>query len=179
MAEDASKRLSKFLSLILRHDPGKIGLELDNGGWALVDEIIAKAGFPIKAEDIAKVVRESDKQRFSLSEDKARIRANQGHSIPVDLGLTPIEPPDILFHGTAEKNLPKILTEGLSPMSRQHVHLSKDRETATTVGQRHGRPVVLKVAAGRMAASGQAFYQSVNGVWLTGAVAAKFLSEDL
>jgi putative RNA 2'-phosphotransferase len=178
MAGDEAKRLSKFLSLILRHDPGHIGLELDGGGWAEVREIIARAGFPVTPEAIADVVRSSDKQRFSLSPDGTRIRANQGHSFPVDLGLTPVVPPEVLFHGTGEGSVAAILAEGLKPMARQHVHLSKDRETAVKVGQRHGRPVVLTVAAERLAAAGQVFYLSLNGVWLTGPVAPEVLRRD-
>lgn len=169
-AGDEARRLSKVLSLILRHDPGRIGLSLDAGGWARIEDIVAKAGFPVTPAAIAEVVRGSDKQRFALSEDGQRIRANQGHSFAVDLGLSPVVPPDVLFHGTAEATLATILSEGLKPMQRQHVHLSRDRETAIRVGQRHGTPVVLGVAAGRLAAEGQAFYLSANGVWLTGPV---------
>ena len=170
--------LSKFLSLILRHDPGRIGIELDPGGWADMDEIIANAGFRVSAEAIAEVVRRSDKQRFSLSSDGSRIRANQGHSVPVDLGLTPVQPTQWLFHGTAETTVDTILAEGLKPMRRQYVHLSPDRETAVKVGQRHGRPVVLTVAAGDMASDGQMFLQSVNGVWLTAHVSAQYIRQD-
>ncbi len=175
---DEAKRLSKFLSLVLRHDPGKIGLALDAGGWAEVDEIVAKAGFPVTPDEIAEVVRTSDKQRFSLSEDGTRIRANQGHSVAVDLGLEPVAPPDVLFHGTGEGTVAAILAEGLKPMARAHVHLSPDRETAVKVGQRHGRPVVLVVRAADLAAAGQPFFLSVNGVWLTGPVAPEFLSRE-
>lgn len=173
-----ARQLSKFLSLVLRHDPGRIGLVLDGGGWAAVDDIVARAGFPTDAAAIAEVVRASDKQRFALSPDGQRIRANQGHSFPVDLGLTPVPPPDVLFHGTAGKALPAIMAEGLRPMARQHVHLSPDPGTAVKVGQRHGRPVVLRVAAGRMAAAGRIFYLSANGVWLTDAVAPEYLTTD-
>ena len=123
MAADEAKRLSKFLSLILRHDPGSIGLALDDGGWAEVADIVAKAGFAVTPDEIAEVVRNSDKQRFSLSEDGTRIRANQGHSIDVDLGLVPVAPPDILFHGTGEGSVAAILAEGLKPIAWKHVHL--------------------------------------------------------
>ncbi len=176
MTEGEAKRLSKFLSLVLRHDPGKVGLSLDAGGWADVAEIVARAGFPTSAQAIAEVVRDSDKQRFSLSADGARIRANQGHSIDVDLGLTPVDPPEVLFHGTAEKNVAAILADGLRPMKRQHVHLSGDSETALKVGQRHGRPHILLVQAGRMVAEGHVFFRSVNGVWLSGPIAPGYLS---
>ena len=172
------KRLSKFLSFVLRQDPGSIGLTLDEGGWAAVEDIVAGAGFPTDAGQIAHVVRASDKQRFALSPDGARIRANQGHSLPVDLGLAPVAPPEVLYHGTAQASLSAILAEGLRPMGRQHVHLSPDPDTAVKVGQRHGRPVVLLVAAGRLAADGQIFYLSANGVWLTGAVAPEYLTQN-
>lgn len=176
---DEAKRLSKFLSLILRHDPGSIGIVLDSGGWVKVSDIVAKAGFSVSPDAIAEVVRTSDKQRFSLSEDGTRIRANQGHSFPVDLGLSPVTPPDVLFHGTGAGTVATILAEGLKPMSRQHLHLSPDRDTAIKVGQRHGKPVVLRVAAGALAAKGQEFYLSANGVWLTGAVSPEFLTEEV
>lgn len=175
MATDEAKRLSKFLSLILRHDPARIGLSVDAGGWARLSDIVEKAGFAVTGSALAETVRTSDKQRFALSGDGLRIRANQGHSFPVDLGLEPVSPPDLLFHGTAEKTLDTILAEGLKPMRRQHVHLSKDRETAAKVGQRHGRPVVLIVEAGLLVQTGQPFYLSANGVWLTGPVAPEFL----
>ncbi len=173
---DSDKHLSKFMSLVLRHAPEKAGLTLDSGGWASVEALIGGADFDVTAEDVARVVRNSDKQRFSLSEDGARIRANQGHSIPVDLGLTPVAPPAHLFHGTAEKNLSSILETGLRPQSRTHVHLSPDTETARKVGMRHGKPVILLVAAGAMAADGGVFFRSVNGVWLTDRVQPHYLS---
>lgn len=172
-------RLSKFLSLVLRHDPGKIGLRLDEAGWASVDELIAAAarsGMAIDRETLARVVAENDKQRFALSPDGARIRASQGHSVKVDLGLAPREPPELLYHGTAARNVDSIRASGLHAASRTHVHLSADEETARRVGQRHGPPVVLTVAAGRMHRDGRAFFRSENGVWLTDAVPAEYIA---
>lgn len=171
-------KISKFISKILRHQPHSIGLQLDEQGWASVPELIEKAGragVRFDVETLQTVVTTSDKQRFALSSDGARIRANQGHSISVDLGLAPQTPPDILYHGTAEKSLDAILREGLRPMKRQHVHLSADEATAQKVGGRHGKAVVLRVRAGAMAAAGALFYRAENGVWLTEAVAAEYL----
>jgi len=171
-------KTSKFLSLVLRHRPEAIGLALDGGGWASVAELIEKAGIHGRRLDldlIADVVAHNDKKRFSLSPNGERIRANQGHSFPVDLGLEPVEPPAVLFHGTARRFLDSILASGLEPRGRQHVHLSADRETATKVGQRHGKPVVLEVDAAAMAELGHTFYLSANGVWLTESVPARFL----
>jgi putative RNA 2'-phosphotransferase len=182
MTPDAAaslRKVSKFLSLVLRHQPARIGLTLDAQGWAEIDEVIARAGehgMALTRETILKVVASSDKQRFALDAAGRRIRANQGHSIDVDLELEPTEPPAILFHGTAETSLAAIRAEGLRPGRRQHVHLSPDAATATKVGQRHGRPVVLPVAAGRMWAAGFAFFLSANGVWLTDAVPAEFIA---
>ena len=176
---DRLKRTSKFLSFVLRHDPGSIGLTLDGGGWAEVDELISRAtssGRDLNRERLREVVATNDKQRFLISEDGRRIRASQGHSIPVDLALEPIEPPATLYHGTAERSLDSILRSGLEPRRRHHVHLSGDVETARQVGRRHGRPAVLKIDAGRMHAEGRLFYRSANGVWLTDAVPPESLS---
>ena len=173
---------SKFLSLILRHQPEKIGLSLDANGWADVAELLrlsAAAGKPLTRTLLEEVVTTSDKQRFVLSEDGLKIRANQGHSISVDLGLTPQVPPPVLFHGTATRFLESIRQQGLLKGSRQHVHLSPDEVTATKVGQRHGKPVVLKVTAGEMHAAGRLFYCSANGVWLTDYVPPVFLETIL
>lgn len=175
---DRQKPLSKFLSLILRHEPEAIGLRLDAEGWADVDELIAKAAAHGKRYDrelLHELVRDNDKQRFKLSDDGDRIRANQGHSIDIDLALVPIEPPALLYHGTATRYAAAIRTEGLRKQSRQHVHLSADRDTALKVGSRHGRPVVLQVRAGEMHARGAAFLRADNGVWLTDAVAVEFI----
>lgn len=171
-------RTSKFLSLVLRHDPGKIGLRLDDAGWADVDALLsaaAAAGVRIDRPTLERVVAENDKKRFAFSEDGKRIRASQGHSVDVDLGLQPQTPPELLFHGTATRFVDSIRENGLHSASRTHVHLSADEATATSVGQRHGRPVVLTIAAGRMHRDGHAFYRSDNGVWLTDAVPAQYI----
>ncbi len=175
---DELTRTSKFLSFVLRHKPEAIGLTLDANGWADVEELIRRAnetGEPLTRELLERVVADNDKQRFILSEDGTRIRANQGHSVAIDLALTPVEPPDVLFHGTATRFLDSIRTHGLRPGGRQHVHLSADESTATKVGQRHGKPVVLRVRAGAMWAVGHAFFLSANGVWLTDCVPTEFL----
>lgn len=172
---------SKFLSLVLRHRPEAIGLALDPQGWTDVDELIARAaahGRPLSRDLIARVVAENDKQRFALSPDGSRIRANQGHSVAVDLALAPQEPPDTLYHGTATRHLAAIEREGLRPGRRQHVHLSPDPAAARIVGQRHGQPVVLRVAAGALWRAGEPFYRSANGVWLVAAVPPTYLSRD-
>ncbi len=171
--------LSKFLSLVLRHAPETIELTLDEQGWADIDELITKAaahGRQYTRDVITKIVANSDKQRFRLSDDGQRIRANQGHSVNVDLGLAPSVPPANLYHGTATRFLESILQQGLLKQSRQHVHLSADVATAEKVGRRHGRLVVLEIAAGAMHAAGFAFYLSENGVWLTDHVPAKYLT---
>lgn len=171
-------RASKFLSKILRHRPEKIDLTLDALGWAEVSELLEKSaakGTRISRELLQQVVETNDKQRFSLSSDGSRIRANQGHSIAIDLGLSAQEPPEILYHGTAEKSLNAIRKSGLLPMRRQHVHLSKEADTAQKVGERHGIPVILLVRAGDMHRQGHPFFLSDNGVWLAGAVPPGFI----
>ena len=171
-------RTSKFLSLVLRHKPEEIGLVLDGQGWANIDELIEKAGrhgMALTREVIARVVETSDKQRFAIDKSCQRIRANQGHSVDVDIGLACSEPPPILFHGTGANSVAAIRTEGLKAGQRQHVHLSPDEDTAIRVGRRHGRPVVLRIAAGRMRESGHVFFLSTNGVWLTEAVPVQFI----
>lgn len=173
-------RASKFLSLVLRHKPETIGLELDANGWADVDTLLRRsveAGVPLTPLTLGRLVAESDKQRFALSEDGTRVRANQGHSVEVDLELKAVTPPGELFHGTATRFLVSIRERGLIPGSRQHVHLSADVATAEAVGRRHGRAVVLRVDAAAMAAAGRVFYLSANGVWLTDAVPPEFLAE--
>ena len=180
MDEVKARRISKFLSYVLRHHPESIGLELDSAGWTDVDELIAgaeRAGRHFTRTDLAEVVATSPKQRFALSRDRTRIRAVQGHSVAVELGVPPAEPPEVLYHGTAEKTVQSILTDGLLPMTRQQVHLSADEVTAESVGRRHGRPVVLQVAAGRMFRDGYQFYQADNGVWLTDSVRVAYLSQ--
>ena len=169
---------SKLLSLILRHDPGKAGLTLGPGGWVAIDALIgglAQLGQPMSRAELDQLVADSDKKRFAISDDGIRIRAAQGHSVPSTLDLTATTPPEQLYHGTATRFLPAIHTAGLRPMSRQHVHLSSDEETATAVGQRHGKPVVLRVQAGQMATDGHEFFHADNGVWLTAQVPPTYL----
>ncbi|MDA9543399.1 RNA 2'-phosphotransferase [Bradyrhizobium sp. CCBAU 45321] len=167
------------MSLILRHQPETIGLVLDSHGWASIDDLIAKgnaAGTKFGRDDLLRVVAESDKKRFSLSPETDRIRAAQGHSVSVELGLAPQEPPSILYHGTATRFVEAILSEGLKPQARQQVHLSSDEATAQRVGQRHGKPHIFKVDAGSMHAKGFNFFRAENGVWLTDHVPPEFLA---
>jgi putative RNA 2'-phosphotransferase len=177
-AQTSLVRLSKFLSLVLRHHPERIGLQLDENGWADVAELLQKArqaGVPITKQSLDEVVDRSDKKRFAFSEDGKRIRASHGHSVPVDLQLTPVQPPDVLYHGTARKFLDSIRRDGLSPGARKYVHLAADAETALSVGQRHGKPLVLTIEAGRMQREGHVFYHSSSGIWLTDRVPASYL----
>ncbi|MGK5035534.1 RNA 2'-phosphotransferase [Janthinobacterium sp. LB3P118] len=165
---------SKFLSLVLRHAPEKIGLALDAQGWADIGQLLAQAGShgrSISREQLQDVVARDSKTRYAISADGLRIRANQGHSLAaVDIGLPPATPPAMLYHGTASRYVEAIRAGGLLPGSRNHVHLSANRETALAVGARHGKPVVLTVDAGAMQAQGHVFYVSDNGVWLVDAV---------
>lgn len=176
--------ISKFISLILRHKPETIGITLDEHGWANAEELIAginktqPQNEQITFELLEEIVRTDNKQRYSFNEDKTLIRANQGHSIAVDVELPQVTPPDILWHGTGEKYVASIQKQGLIPKSRLYVHLSADYETAKKVGSRHGKPVVYTVQSGQMAADGFSFYRSVNGVWLTKAVPVKYLKEE-
>lgn len=172
-------QLSKFLSFVLRHKPDSIGLTLDPQGWASIDELIERGnatGTQFDREDLLHVVATSDKKRFCLATDGLRIRAAQGHSVTVELGLSPQEPPSALYHGTATRFVGSILSEGLKPQDRQHVHLSTDEATARRVGQRHGKPVILKIEALSMHAKGFKFYCADNGVWLTDQVPPEFLA---
>ena len=171
------KNISKYLSLILRHKPEVIGISLDEHGWANVEELIAgiSKDYDFNMELLEEIVRSDEKQRYSFNEDKTLIRANQGHSVPVDVELVEQIPPDILWHGTGEKYVSAIDTEGLIPKSRLYVHLSKDEDTATKVGTRHGKPVVYHVLAKKMYDDGYKFFISVNGVWLTKTVPVKYL----
>jgi putative RNA 2'-phosphotransferase len=168
---------SKFLSLVLRHRPDRIGLSLDAAGWADIEELIrlSQAHRPLTYDVIQTVVAGSDKQRFAISEDGLRIRANQGHSIAVDLALEVVAPPGRLYHGTATRFLEAIRREGLLRRDRHHVHLSADIDTARRVGARHGKPVVLIIHATEMAAAGHAFRCSANEVWLADAVPVDFI----
>jgi putative RNA 2'-phosphotransferase len=175
---DKIVKISKFLSLVLRHQPDKIGIELDSAGWVSVDALLracANHRTPITREELEFVVLNNDKKRFALSEDGKRIRANQGHSVEVELDYAPSVPPEILYHGTADRFLPAIQTQGLLKGKRHHVHLSREESTAFNVGQRHGKPVVLEIRAGDLHRTGQPFYVSANGVWLTDHVPAEFL----
>jgi putative RNA 2'-phosphotransferase len=172
-------QLSKFLSLVLRHQPDAIGLALDPQVWVSIDDLLEKgnaAQTQFSREDLLHVVETSEKKRFSISADGLRIRAAQGHSVSVKLGLSPREPPPLLFHGTATRFTDSIQREGLKPLGRQQVHLSADRATAQRVGQRHGKPAVLEVDALRMHATGFKFYLADNGVWLTDQVPPEFLA---
>ncbi|GAA0989778.1 RNA 2'-phosphotransferase [Nocardiopsis tropica] len=171
-------RASKFLARVLRHDPGLAGLRLDAQGWTGVEDLLAgcrDAGIRLSRETLAEVVGNNDKKRFALSPDGTRIRAQQGHSVDVDLGWEPSVPPELLHHGTVGRFLPAIAAEGLRPMNRHDVHLSPDTETARRVGARRGTPVVLSVAAGRMHADGHVFRVTGNGVWLVAAVPPEYL----
>lgn len=171
---------SKYLSLILRHKPEAIGITLDEHGWADVNLLIEGIGktHPFDRETLEEIVRTDNKKRYSFNDDKTLIRANQGHSIPVDVELPVEEPPEYLWHGTGQKFEVSIDKMGLIPKSRLYVHLSADRETAVKVGSRHGTPVVYRVDTGRMAGDGYIFYRSVNGVWLTKEVPAGYLEKN-
>ena len=173
----AKNTVSKFISLILRHRPEAIGITLDEHGWADVSELIEGVSktHHLDMQTLEEIVRSDSKQRYSFSEDKRLIRANQGHSIPVDVELDRLDPPDILFHGTGKKYMKSIEKEGLLPKGRLYVHLSKDTKTAKTVGARHGTPIVYKVRAGAMARDGYEFFLSKNGVWLTKKVPVEYL----
>ena len=176
---DAFKKKSRFLSLVLRHEPEAAGVALDEAGWVAVDELLAgcaRAGVPITGDELREIVRTSDKQRFALSDDGARIRANQGHSVEVELGYASAEPPAVLWHGTAEKHVGSIRTQGVHKGARHHVHLSETRETAVAVGRRHGKLVLLRIDAAGMHAAGLAFFRTPNGVWLTDHVPVEYLA---
>ncbi|WP_080777335.1 RNA 2'-phosphotransferase [Chryseobacterium phocaeense] len=180
MTEIENKRISKFLSLILRHQPENIQLKLDENGWADVSELItksAKGRMHFSFEDLEEVVETNNKKRFAFNEDKTRIRASQGHSIAIDLDLKAAQPPDFLYHGTAEANISSILENGIEKRTRQHVHLSADKETATKVGMRHGKPVILTIRTKAMHEAGIIFFLSANGVWLTDFVEPQYISK--
>ena len=178
MDDRARVRASKYLSLVLRHAPNRIGLTLDRAGWANVEELLQALsghGLHLTREQLDEIVATNDKRRFALSEDGARIRASQGHSIEVDLGLVALEPPAVLYHGTVERFLPSIRQQGLVAGTRQYVHLSVERDTATIVGARRGTPVILEVAALQLHQAGTSFFRSANGVWLTRHVPPAYL----
>lgn len=170
--------ISKFLSKHLRHEPEALGLVLEPGGWVAVTDLLAgaaKYGFAISSEELVQVVAENDKQRFAFDASGKKIRANQGHSTDVDLQLKPVQPPSMLFHGTVAKFLDTILREGLKKMDRHDVHLSKDAETASNVGQRRGKPIILVIDSAQMTADGFVFRLSDNGVWLTDHVPPQYI----
>jgi putative RNA 2'-phosphotransferase len=180
MEEARLVKTSKYLSKHLRHRPDRLGLTLAPGGWVEVSDLLAACAahrLTITREELEEVVARNNKQRFAFDGTGTRIRANQGHSVEIDLQLQPVEPPDILYHGTSEQMVPIIRREGLNKMSRHHVHLSADVETARQVGARHGRPVILTVQARKMHQSGHLFYRSANGAWLTESVPAEYLGE--
>jgi putative RNA 2'-phosphotransferase len=177
--EKENIKLSKFLSLVLRHQPELIGITLDDQGWVTVAELKKKAaayGKPFSLEELEYVVETNSKKRFAFSTDKKKIRASQGHSVEIDLGYEPQVPPETLYHGTASRFVESILKSGLDRRERTHVHLSVDVETAIKVGERHGQPVVVVVAAQKMQAAGHLFYLSDNGVWLTATIPTEFLT---
>ncbi|WP_443029140.1 RNA 2'-phosphotransferase [Spirulina sp. CS-785/01] len=187
-------KISKYLSYHLRHHPEKLGLTLDQGGWVDVENLLQatqKHHFPLTRQELTQVVAENEKQRFSFDQTGQRIRANQGHSIPIDLQLTPTQPPDILYHGTSQKFVPKILQQGLRKMSRHHVHLSSDQITAKKVGQRHskqrhgkqrhgkqlhGKPAIFQINATQLYHDGFPFYCTENQVWLVDHVPPPYLT---
>jgi len=178
MNEQQNKQISKFLSYVLRHHPELINLNLDENGWANVDELITKSTNDSQCftfEELDEIVQTNDKKRFIFNEDKTRIRANQGHSIDINLALIPQQPPEFLYHGTAQSNIESILEKGIEKRNRQHVHLSHDKETATKVGMRHGKPIILVINTKTMYEDGIEFYLSENDVWLTNFVDAKYI----
>ncbi len=177
MNEKETKKISKFLSLVLRHKPEKIGITLDAQGWTSIEGIIEASNLKLDLEKIVEVVKLNNKQRFSISEDGERIRANQGHSVDVDLELNACAPPEKLFHGTAIRFIDSILKTGLASKNRNHVHLSADVETAAAVGRRHGKLVMLEINAALMNDEGHAFFLSENGVWLCKHVPPSFINQ--
>lgn len=178
---NADVKLGRFLSLVLRHDPKAAGITLDEHGWAEVPELLAgvrRTGRRIDMETLERIVRENNKQRYSFNEDHTKIRANQGHSVQVDVELKETKPPKYLYHGTALRFLNQIGANGIQKMGRQYVHLSGDYETAVAVGKRHGVPVVITVDAAAMVRDGIPFYLSKNGIWLCEEVPVRYFVED-
>lgn len=178
MDEKRRVRISKFVSLVLRHEPARAGLTLEPGGWVPIDDLLAGAarlGNRLTRDELLAVVAACEKQRFGIDDSGTKIRANQGHSTEVELQFEAAEPPAELFHGTAERNLTAILRDGLLKMERHHVHLSSDTQTATKVGARHGKPTVVVIEAARMRADGIVFFCSANGVWLVDHVPPQYL----
>lgn len=178
MNENQKTKISKFLSLVLRHKPDVIGLRLDENGWSNIEELLAKSaknGNSFTRKELEEVVETNDKRRFSFDESETKIRANQGHSLKVELEFEERIPPKYLNHGTAEKNLGLIFNNGLQKMNRHHVHLSADIETAQNVGIRHGKPIIFQIDTEKMLAENFKFFISANGVWLVDEVPPKFL----
>ena len=178
MTENETKRASKFLSLILRHEPERVGLKLGEAGWVGVNELLAalnQGTQPLTLEQLKHIVATSDKKRFAFSEDGQRIRANQGHSLEVDLQYAPQTPPEILYHGTATRFLDGIRRDGLQKMDRHDVHLSAETKITVQVGARHGQPALLTIRAGEMHRAGHVFHCSTNGVWLVDHVPPQFI----
>jgi putative RNA 2'-phosphotransferase len=178
MDEKKKKKISKFLSLILRHKPEEIGLNLDENGWTNVEKLrkaCADYGKSFTFAELEEVVATNDKKRFSFNETKTKIRANQGHSLDIEIEFEQKTPPEILYHGTAEKNVGAIFANGLQKMNRHHVHLSADTETARKVGARHGKPIIFEIKTAAMLAEDFEFFVSANGVWLVAEVPGKYL----
>ncbi|MFT8350599.1 RNA 2'-phosphotransferase [Clostridium saccharoperbutylacetonicum] len=182
MVRKEEMQISKFISLILRHKPEEIGLKLDEYGYIKTSDLIKGLnlkGYRVTISDIERIVAEDNKQRYSFNEDKSKIKANQGHSIAVNLELQPIEPPKVLYHGTATRFSESICKEGIKKQNRQYVHLSSDVETATKVGKRHGELVIFRIDSDQMYKDGYKFYLSENKVWLTDYVPIEYLSKEL
>ena len=172
------RSISVFISLVLRHKPDAAGITLDQHGWADIRALIkgvSAAGYPLDMQTLEEIVATDEKGRYSFNENKTKIRANQGHSVSVDVELEEAEPPELRWHGTGMQSKDAIFKEGLFPQSRLYVHLSADEETAVKVGSRHGKPFIFRVKAGEMHRAGFVFYRSVNGVWLTKQVPAEYL----
>jgi putative RNA 2'-phosphotransferase len=181
ISDRENKRISKFLSLVLRHQPELIGIELDEQGWTDVNTLIEKMnsrGFVLDKDILQQVIETNSKKRFALNETGERIRASQGHSVEIELGYVAQKPPDILYHGTGEKSVEDIQQQGLHKRQRHHVHLSADRQTALQVGSRYGKPVIFEVLSGLMFADGFPFFLAENGVWLTGHVPVNYLRKE-
>jgi len=171
-------KLSKYFSYLLRHKPEAVGLYLDENGWASIEELIKKStDFQLTRELVDIVVETNDKQRFSISDDGKRIKANQGHSIEIELDLKPIEPPGLLLHGTTVRFMESIKLKGLCKMDRHHVHLTESKAVAKSVGSRYGKPIILNIAALKMYDDGHSFYKTRNNIWLVEHVPFEYIVE--
>jgi len=182
MTKKEQTTISKFMSLALRHEPQKVDIQLDEHGWANTEKLITginNIGYTVTLEDIKKIVETNDKQRFKFNDDFTQIRANQGHSVKINVDLKEITPPDILYHGTSLSNLDSIQKNGIRSQSRLHVHLSSDKETAKQVGSRHGKPVILIINTKQMYMDKYNFYLSENKVWLTDKVPPKYIKNHI